>query len=113
MFEQMPVVSDIPLSLLGHVKLGINVGSMSQNSKAQVLVARTVSQRSSPSRQTHETDTPDTAQHCDVTHQQPGSMRHDKSRENWRYSRVRRALQESRAALLSMDEQRITAEAFL
>ena len=60
LFDQVPVVSDNPLSLLGQVKPGANVGLMSKNSKAQVLVARTDSEQASPSRQTHETDTPDT-----------------------------------------------------
>ena len=64
LFEPMPVVSDYPVSLLGHVKSGVNVGLMSRNSKVHVLVAHndscTDSQRASPSGQTHETDTANT-----------------------------------------------------
>ena len=60
LFEGMPVVSDDPMSLLGPVKSGANVGLMSPNSKAHVSVAHnnscTNSQRTSPSGQTHETD---------------------------------------------------------
>ena len=51
LFELMPVVSKKPLSLLGHVKSGANVGSMSRSSKAHVLAAHsnscTDSQRTS------------------------------------------------------------------
>ena len=39
LFEQMPVVSDNPLSLFGPVKSRANVGLMSRNSRAHVLVA--------------------------------------------------------------------------
>ena len=42
LFQHMPVVCDNLLSLLGPVKLGANVGLMSRNSKAHVLVAHTV-----------------------------------------------------------------------
>ena len=64
LFERMPVVSHNPLSSLGQVKPVANVGLMSRNSKAHVLVARNDScidsHRTSPSRQTHDTDTSDT-----------------------------------------------------
>ena len=64
LFEQMPVVSDNPLSLLGHVKSGANVGLMLRNSEAHVLIVHnnscTDSQRTSLSGQTHETGIPDT-----------------------------------------------------
>ena len=64
LFGQMPVISNSPLSLSDQVKHGMNVGLLSQNSKTHVLVAHrdscTDSQRTIPSRQTHETDTPDT-----------------------------------------------------
>ena len=64
LFKQMPVVSDNPLSLLGPVRLRANVGLMSRNSKARVLVAHnnacTNSQRTFPHGPTHETDLPDT-----------------------------------------------------
>ena len=58
--EQMPVVSDNPVSLLGELESDTKVGRMSQELKAQVLIARTGSQCTFPSRPTHETDTPDT-----------------------------------------------------
>ena len=64
LFEQLPVVNDNPLSSLGQAKHVANVGLMSRNSQAHVLVAQkdscTDSQRASPSRQTRESDTPDT-----------------------------------------------------
>ena len=64
LFELMPVVSDNPLSLLGPLKSGANVGWMSRNSNALVLVAHnnscTDSQRAFPSGPTHETDLHDT-----------------------------------------------------
>ena len=60
----MPVISNNPLSLLGQVKHGTNVGLMSRHSKAHVLIAHNDScpdsERTIPSGQTHETDTPDT-----------------------------------------------------
>ena len=39
LLEQMPVISNNPLSLLGQVKHGTNVGLMSRHSKAHVLIA--------------------------------------------------------------------------
>ena len=39
LFEQMPVVSNDPLSLFGHMKSGANVGLTSKTPKAHVLVA--------------------------------------------------------------------------
>ena len=63
LFEQMPVISNNPLSLLRQVKHGTHVGLMSRNSKRRVLAAHNDScpdsQRTFPSRQTHEPDTPD------------------------------------------------------
>ena len=60
LFEEMPVVRDDPLSLSGPVKSRADVGLMTRNSKAHVSVDHhnscTDSQRTSPSRQTHETD---------------------------------------------------------
>ena len=64
LFEQMAVVSYNPFSFLGHVKSRANVGLMSRNSKAHVLVAHNCScadsQRTPLSGQTHETDLLDT-----------------------------------------------------
>ena len=57
LFEHMPVISDNPLSLLGQVKHGTSVGLPLRKSKTHVLAD---SQRTFPSRQTHDTDTPDT-----------------------------------------------------
>ena len=60
LFEQMPLVSDNPVSLLGLSQLGTNVGLRSGSSKAQIFVARNASQRTFLSPQTHATDTLDT-----------------------------------------------------
>ena len=60
LFEQMPVVSENPLSLLGELQLEAKVGRTPRDSKTQVLVACTDSQHTSLSRPTRETDTPDT-----------------------------------------------------
>ena len=40
LFEQMPVVSDNPLSLLGELQLDTKVGRTPRDSKTEVLVAR-------------------------------------------------------------------------
>ena len=62
LFEQMPVVSNNPVSLSGHEQPGANVGLMLPNPKAHVLAAHNDtcadSRRTSPSGQTHETDIP-------------------------------------------------------
>ena len=59
LFEQMPVVSGNPLSLLGQVKTRANVGGTSKNPKAQVLTTRDDNRRTVHARQMHSTDNPD------------------------------------------------------
>ena len=59
LFEQMPVVSDNPLVVARCIEAWRKCWLMPQNSKVQVLVARTDSQRTFTSRRTHATDTLD------------------------------------------------------